>query len=405
MGTCERRGNGSLTVTLNADRPRSEGFAATPVVEESPDPFCGRMLAAALVVIAVIIVEAADAGRDQVLDAQAATAEVVASVLGTTLSDNQKVLQELASIDRVRRMDPGSAKESLDQFSRAHPNLYGLFLLDPQGNLVASTGLDPTQFQSHSAFIDAVDRSLKLGEPGVSNALTAPDARVIALTMPVRAKDQAEGEPIGVIGSLLSVERLGAAVLPFARGDTLIAVVADGQVVATQGADPAVNALASTTVPPLSTSSPGVHSYVDQTGKERFAVYAPVPGSTWGVLVTHPSPAAYAPNQAMIIRSIAAVAAAALGTLALGALVAELLARPLRELRFQAEALAHGDFSPRELVETGSSEIADLSDGPGCNGPPTWRASPRSGASTRGRRRPGRAIARLEPAHRAPARR
>ncbi|MCD6033252.1 MAG: histidine kinase [Thermomicrobiales bacterium] len=323
--------------------------------------FAAACLLPLLVVIAVIIAEAADAGRDQVLDAQAATAEVVASVLGTTLSDNQKVLQELASIDRVRRMDSGSAKDALDQFSRAHPNLYGLFLLDPQGNLITSTGLDPTQFQAHFAFRDAVDRSLKLGEPGVSNALTAPDARVIALTMPVRAKDQAEGEPIGAIGSLLSVERLGAAVLPFARGDTLIAVVADGQVVATQGADPAVNTLASTTVPPLSTSGPGTQSYVDQNGKERFAVYAPVPGSTWGVLVTHPSPAAHAPNQAMVTRSIAAVAAAALVTLALGALAAELLARPLRELRIQAEALAHGDFSPRELVQTGSSEIAELS--------------------------------------------
>ena len=109
--------------------------------------FAAACLLPLLVVIAVIIAETADAGRDQVLDAQAATAEVVASVLGTTLSDNQKVLQELASIDRVRRMDPGSAKEALDQFSRAHPNLYGLFLLDPQGNLVASTGLDPAQFQ------------------------------------------------------------------------------------------------------------------------------------------------------------------------------------------------------------------------------------------------------------------
>ena len=323
--------------------------------------FAAACLLPLLIVIAVIIAEAADAGRDQVLDAQAATAEVVASVLGTTLSDNQKVLQELASMDRVRRMDPESA-DALDQFGRAHPHLYGLFLLGPQGDLIASTGLDPTQFQTHSAFRDAVDRSLKLGEPGVSNALTAPDARVIALTMPVRTKDQAEGEPIGVIGSLLSVERLGAAVLPFARGDTLIAVVADGQVVATQGADPAVSALASTTVPPLSTSGPEAHVYVDQNGKQRFAVYAPVPGSTWGVLVTHPSPAAYAPTQAMVTRSIAAVAAAALGTLALSALAAELLTRPLRELRFQAEALAHGDFSRRELVETGSSEIADLSE-------------------------------------------
>ena len=195
--------------------------------------FAAVCLLPLLVVIAVIIAEAADAGRDQVLDAQAATAEVAASVLGTTLSDNQKVLQELASIDRVRRMDPGSAKDALDQFSRAHPNLYGLFLLGPQSNLVAGTGLDPTQFQAHSAFIDAVDRSLMLGEPGVSNALTAPDARVIALTMPVRAKDQAEGEhdrcdrlPFG------RAARRGCASL--ARGDTLIAVVADGQVVATR---------------------------------------------------------------------------------------------------------------------------------------------------------------------------
>ncbi len=52
--------------------------------------FAAACLLPLLVVIAVIIAEAADAGRDQVLDAQAATAEVVASVLGTTLSDNQK---------------------------------------------------------------------------------------------------------------------------------------------------------------------------------------------------------------------------------------------------------------------------------------------------------------------------
>src|SRR5919112_4892460 len=99
--------------------------------------FAAACLLPFLVVIAVIISEAADAGRDQVLDAQAATAEVVASVLGTTLSDNQKVLQELASIDRVRRMEQGPAHDALDQFSRAHLNLYGLFVLSPQGSLVA----------------------------------------------------------------------------------------------------------------------------------------------------------------------------------------------------------------------------------------------------------------------------
>jgi signal transduction histidine kinase len=149
-------------------------------------------------------------------------------------------------------------------------------------------------------------------------------------------------------------------VTPFARGETLIAVVAEGQVVATQGADPAVAALASSTVPPLSMSSPGTLSYVDETGMERFAVYTPVPGSSWGVLVTHPSPAAYAANRAMISRSVAAVAAAALVTLALGALAAELLARPWRELNTQAEALAAGDYTPREPIAGGSADIAAI---------------------------------------------
>jgi signal transduction histidine kinase len=313
-----------------------------------------------LLVVGVILAESLDAGRDQVLDAQAATAEVVASVLASILDENRAVLQELGSIDRIRRMEEPAATDTLDQFNRARPNLYGLFLLDVNGNLVAHTGLDPNQFRIQPSFVDAIDRSLHIGEPGVTTALTAPDAQVIALTAPVRARDQAEGDPIGVVGSLLSVERLGAAVLPFVRGDTLIAVVAEGQVVAAQSAAPVVAEMAAAALPPLSVSGPGTHAYVDPDGHERFAVYAPVPESSWGVLVTHPSPSAYAPNRAMVTRSIVAVIAAVLVTLALAALVAELLTRPLREVQTQADALAAGDFTPREPVHGGSFEIADL---------------------------------------------
>ena len=58
----------------------------------------------------------------------------------------------------------------------------------------------------------------------------------------------------------------------------------------------------------------------------------------------------------MVTRS-AAVAAAALVTLAVGALAAELLARPLRELRIQAEALpmgisARGNWSTLEAARS-----------------------------------------------------
>jgi signal transduction histidine kinase len=323
--------------------------------------FAAACLLPVLLVFGLFLAETADSGRELVLDAQSATAEVVASVLAATLADNHKMLQELASIDRLRRMVPGPAREALDQFSRPLTNVYGLFLVDANGNLVASTGIDPTQFQHHTAFNEAIERSIMLGEPGVSTALTAPDARVIALTDPVRPRDQAEGEPIGAVGALLSVERLGAAVLPFARGDTIIAVVADGQLVATQGADPAVSALAAETVPPPLATGPGSQVYVDQSGRERLAVYAPVPNTSWGVLVTHPSPTAYAPNRQMVNRTAMILAATALGTLVLAVLAGDLLARPLRELRSQAEALAAGDFTARDPVQGGGEEVSGLS--------------------------------------------
>src|SRR5918997_3718581 len=89
--------------------------------------FAAACLLPLLVVIAAILAESADAGREQVLDAQAATSEVVASVLAATLADNQRVLQELASIDRLRRMQAVDATDVHDQFNRANPNLYGIF--------------------------------------------------------------------------------------------------------------------------------------------------------------------------------------------------------------------------------------------------------------------------------------
>jgi signal transduction histidine kinase len=323
--------------------------------------FAAACLAPLLVLIGVFLYEMGDAGRDQVLEAQNATAGVVASVLATTLSENQEVLTELASIDKLRRMEPEPAKETLDIFSRAKPSLYGLFLLDPGGNVVASTGLDPSPFQADPSFVDAVFRSQNLGEPGVSTALSAPEAQVIALTVPVRAKDQSAGEPIGVVGALLSVERLVTTVMPFARGDTQIALIADGHVVAAQGADPGLTDLAAAAVDGQAATGAAPQTYVDQAGNERDAVYAQVPNSAWGVLVTHPSPAASAPNRAMLSRAVAIVLATTLATLAVAALAAELQARPVRQLQAQAEALAAGDFSHKEEIQGGSEEVVGIS--------------------------------------------
>ncbi len=300
-------------------------------------------------------------GREQLLAAQGATAEVVAQVLAATLDDNERVLTEVGASERTREMDPVRSGESLDQFKRARPNLYGLFLVDPNGEIVAFSGLDPAPLRADPGFADAINRALTLGEPGVSGKLTTPDANMIALTVPVHDTDQEDGVPIAAVGSLLSVDRVKDTVLPFARGDTIIGIVGDGEVIAAQGGGLEEGALAEQMAKPMSmaiSGSIGAGVYNGPEG-EYLAAYAPVPGAGWAVLVTHPASAAYAPNRMLLERGMLAIVLAAGATLALVLLLGEWIARPLRQLTDQAAAIQAGDFSPKPLP-TGGGEIASL---------------------------------------------
>ncbi len=307
------------------------------------------------------LIQGVSNGREQLLAAQGSTAEVVAQVLASTLDDNERVLTEVGASERTQRLDPVLSGESLDQFKRARPNLYGLFLVDFNGNVVAFSGLDPNPLRADPGFADAVNRALTLGEPGVSGKLTTPDASMIALTVPVHDTNQEDGLPIGAVGSLLSVDRLKDTVLPFARGDTIIGIVGDGEVIAAQGGGLEEGALAEQMAKPMSmaiSGSIGAGVYSGPEG-EYLAAYAPVPGAGWAVLVTHPAPAAYAPNRMLLERGMLAIVLAAAATLALVLLLGEWIARPLRQLTDQAAAIQAGDFSPKPLP-SGGGEIASL---------------------------------------------
>jgi signal transduction histidine kinase len=314
-------------------------------------------------VVLFVLDQSADHGRAQLLDTQGTAAEVVAQVLDATLEDNEQVLGELANTDKIRRLNPTDAGEVLEQFKRARPALYGLFLVNANGEPVAKAGLDPALVRLAPSFTSAVDRALKLGELGVSSKLTAPDAAVIAIVAPVLSKDQAEeGQPIGAIGALLSVDRLKNDVLPFARGDTVIAVVAEREIIAAQAADLEESDVTGRLAKPVEyavAGAVGTHVYRDDTGAERLAAFAPVPDAGWAVLVTHPSPMTYGPNRALLERGLVALALAVAATLILAVVLGEWIARPLRSLTAQAAALARGDFSQRP-TPTGGGELAAL---------------------------------------------
>ena len=316
-------------------------------------------------VVIFVLYQSLGYGRTQLLDAQGTTAEVVAGSLAATIDDNANVLTELAALDAVQQLDPVAANEALSIFRRARPSgLYGLFLVGADGQPIARSGLEdgPLPMGVNGLVKEALGPAM----PGVSNLLTIPGAddnvEVIALVAPVRS--EVEGEPIGAVGALLAVDRLRNTVLPFARGDAVIAIVAEGQIIAAQAAEgfdeSDVEGQLAQPVAAAVGGTIGTHVYRDTAGVERLAAYAPVPGAEWAVLVTQPSPAATALNRTLFEQGLAALALAVLATLVLAVVLSEWIARPLRHLTEQATALARGDFS-RRVSPAGGGEVAMLS--------------------------------------------
>lgn len=311
--------------------------------------------------------------REQLVDTEYTVADVVAQGLSATLDENLTALEDLSENAFVRGMVATEAQATLDQVRRARPSLNGLFLLDAQGRVVTiAGGIDPTPLMPQ--FTETADKALTAGEPAVSNRLIVQGGGVdvIALLVPVLPDpgQTVEGKTIGVVGAFLTVERLQQSFLTGAAhtGETTIAVVADtGQVIVDRGNADVTSATLTDDLKtgPVKQAVTGQRSrevYTDGSDDQRIAVFTPLgyPGVPWAVVVTSPSPAAYAPNQSALERGLLALAGAVVLTLVLAVIFGEMTARPLRQLTTQAAAITQGDLG-QPLQPVGRGEVATLS--------------------------------------------
>jgi signal transduction histidine kinase len=324
-----------------------------------------------LAVVLYVLDESLDQSRDQIIETEIAMSEVVAKGINETLDENKTVLTDLASLESVRSMNEAAAQQELGQWWRARPNMYGISLTKPDKETLTSAGIEPGQMPI--SYYQALDVALNVGDTGVSGMVPIDDgdSGAIAMFVPVKAEsgETLEGMPIGAVGGLLKVERLKRTFLPalgLGSGDSTIALVANGQVIARQrGGEVDEGDSTDTLAEPIAAASGGKNgqiTYTDSSGNDRLAVYAPVdfPGADWSVIVTNPAPTTYGPNRYLLERGLLALAGAVVLTLVLAVFFGEFTARPLRQLTKQSVAIADGDYS-QTVQPVGRGEVATLS--------------------------------------------
>ncbi len=325
-------------------------------------------------VVFYILDQSLSNSRDQLYETEVAFAEVVSRGISQTLQENQDVLTSMAANPSISSMDPVTAGEALAQAKELRPSLAGLFLLDPQQNVIAySGGIDPASFQAEIK--TAADIALTGGESAITGKLVVPEGEieVVAMVSPVLSKaedgNEGSGTPIGAIGSFISIDRLQRSFLPVSGESesqtSVMLLSADGVIADQETATETSQAISSELEQAVAESVAGKRvrvNYTDPNGTDRMGVLLPVeyPGAQWAVAVTGPSPANYGPNESLVRNSLIALATAVAVTLLLSVIFGELTARPLRRLTNEAAAIAGGDHNSR-VEPVGRGEIYSLS--------------------------------------------
>ncbi|MDP8910183.1 MAG: histidine kinase [Chloroflexota bacterium] len=356
--------------------------------------FATACLIPLLAVVVFFLDRGIERNTDQIINTEHTVAQLVNQTLQSYFRENGEALANLARQPGIVEMDGASAQTALGTYRTARPLLSGVFLTNPAGNIIATSG--PNVAPLLTQLTPQLETTMTTGDPLISDPLPLDDLRVVVLTYPVTPQTAEEaaavadstsvqppsdqgmpssdsggdaastakpGEPVGALGVVIQTTTLAQYVVPYAPGQTEIAVTGPNNVIlATAGISNDPDYYLSTLAPTIDLALAGDSDYVtfnDAGGNEQLAVYSPFTfeGADWGIFVTNPSPRTFARN--LLLQSLVVLLIAAVVILALAIFFGEMTARPLRQLTAQAAAMRRGEFN--QIVQpSGSGEIRAL---------------------------------------------
>ena len=342
------------------------------------------------VVVYFFLDRSIDRNSQLLVDNEYTIAGMVDSSLSGYLNRNVAALENLSQVPAVTELDSNRVNTLLGEVTTVRPEINGLFVVNEQLQLVGSSGnLQPPGLLDNVS--DQLGQTMVNREVRVSPRIDVSDeSTIVVVSVPVIPVSETEtvsdgtggtatnptvpqspappstppGQVVGVIGAILALDNLEQLVLPFARGETEIAIVSETEVfLATNDIYREESAFLQSRGSVIQQALDGETGDVitrDMSGARRVDVYQPVTfeGATWAVVVSNPTIQTFAQN--VWSRGVIVLTLAALVILAMAVALGELTARPLRLLSRKAAAMQRGDFGTT-IEPIGSGEILSLS--------------------------------------------
>jgi signal transduction histidine kinase len=355
-----------------------------------------------LIVVVFFLDRSADRSNQEVINSEATLASLVSQSLTNYLNLHFQTIERLASVPSIQSQeDIDEVNGTLGQARTLRSDMSGVFLVNPEGDLVAESGTDADLVLPYIS--SQIESTIATGQRSISRRIDLDgETHVLVLLAPVTAITQTqtttttqsptetpvtnddasnpvptptvtpEGTPgtqppgavLGVIGSVIQVDNLSAQAFPVLRTRTEIVILSGDQIITgtgdiRQNEQGFLNLIERLNIR-AGDSGTDVFEMTSDSGTERIATYAPIQmdAADWAVIVSNPRPGTYGDSLWLEGSLILVMASLAIVSIALA--VGEYTSRPLRDLAEAANRIEEGDHHVT-VLPYGTDEMRNLS--------------------------------------------